>query len=306
MLWLVEKLRIYLSTITALRRKQAGLFALGFVILILLIWGFIPPRYFPVGSIVDVPEGAGLYSLSLKLKEDGVIRSPFWFRIVSIILRGERDMKAGQYYLSKPESSLTIAWRIFHGDEQIEMVKLTIPEGFTLENISSLFDERFPLFDHAVFEMTAPEGYLFPDTYFVPVTATATSIIKLLQENFSRKISPVMPEVELSGKKIEEIITMASLIEGETNNQLDREMVSSVLWKRIKLDMPLQVDVEMKTYEFQGLPEVPINNPGILSIQAALHPTTTPYLYYLTGKDGKMHYARTFDEHQNNIAKYLH
>ena len=69
--------------------------------------------------------------------------------------------------------------------------------------------------------------------------------------------------------------------------------------------MPLQVDVEMNTYEFPGLPESPINNPGLLSIKASLHPTTTPYLYYLTGKDGKMRYAKTFDEHKKNIIKYL-
>ena len=82
-------------------------------------------------------------------------------------------------------------------------------------------------------------------------------------------------------------------------------MASDILWKRLKLGMPLQIDSEMGTYEFIGLPENPINNPGIVSIEAAIHPTSTPYLYFLTGKDRKMHYAKTFNEHKENIIKYL-
>ena len=285
--------------------KRIYLLLGGVLFLIILAFGVAPPSRFPTGSIVSVPEGSGLYSLAEELKVARVIRSPFWFRVVAIMLRGERKMKAGEYYLLKPESSIILAWRIFHGDFQIESIKVTIPEGFTVEKISNLFDERFVFFDNEMFKKIAPEGYLFPETYFVPVSATATSTIKLMRDIFVRKIFPLMPEVELSGKSLEEIITMASLIEGEANNQDDREIVSAVLWKRLKLGMPLQVDVEMKTYEFQGLPTSPINNPGLLSIQAAIHPTTTPYLYYLTGKDKKMHYAKTFDEHKENVVKYL-
>ncbi|MBI2086922.1 MAG: endolytic transglycosylase MltG [Candidatus Zambryskibacteria bacterium] len=266
----------------------------------------MPPQSFPTGSIITVPEGAGLYSLSKLLEEENVIRSPFWFRTVSILLRGEKEMKAGQYYLNRSQSTFGLAWRIFRGDHRIETVKLTIPEGFTVNKISALFDnEKFSFFDNDLFERIAPEGYLFPDTYFVPVTATASSTIKLFRDNFTKKVFPVMPEIELSGRTLEEIIIVASLIEGEANNQEDREMVSDVLWKRLKLGMPLQVDVETKTYEFQGLPERPINNPGLLSIQATLHPTTTPYLYYLTGDNGQMYYSRTFDEHVAKKQQYI-
>ncbi len=273
--------------------------------LLILVWGIAPPVNFPTDSIIEAPEGAGLYTLSLKLKEEHVIRSPVWFRAMAVLMRGEREMKAGQYYLPRPQSVIAIAWRIFAGDYQVESVKLTVPEGFTVEKISALFNERFPFFDNATFEAAAPQGYLFPDTYFVPVTATASSTIKLLGDNFIRKISPILPEIELSKKSLEEVIAMASLIEAEANNQDDRLMVSDVLWKRLKLGMPLQVDVEMKTYEFQGLPKSPINNPGLLSIQAALRPTTTPYLYYLTGDDGNMYYSRTFDEHVAKKQKYI-
>lgn len=284
--------------------KLIVFFILG-LIFIALVWGVAPPEDYPRGKIVNIPQGTGLYQAGVILEKENVIRSSFWFRTISIILGGERKLQAGQYYLSRPESVAVIAWRMLHGLYDIETVKVTIPEGFTVAKISALFDERFSYFDNQFFERNAPEGYLFPDTYFFPVTVSATGTIKLLRENFVRKIFDVMPEIEKSGRTLEEIIIMASLIEGEANNQVDRELVSAILWKRLRIGMPLQVDVEKTTYEFRGLPKAPINNPGLLSIQAALRPTTTPYLYYLTGHDGKMYYAKTFDEHKSNIAKYL-
>ncbi len=286
------------------RQKSIYLFGLGIAFLI-LVWFLTPPSGFPKGSIISVPEGSGLYALAEDLREQHVIRSPFWFRATAILLGGERRMKAGQYYMPHPQTAFTIAWRVLNGDYDVETAKITIPEGFTVEKISKLFDERFPFFDNALFEKTAPEGYLFPDTYFIPVTATASSTIKLLQDNFTRKIFDVMPEIDKSGKSQATIITMASLLEAEGKTEIDRLAIAAILWKRLKLGMALQVDSEMGTYEFQGLPKEPINNPGLISITSALRATTTPYLYFLTGKDGKMHYAKTFDEHKANIAKYL-
>ena len=128
------------------------------------------------------------------------------------MLGGERDMKAGQYFMSHPQNTFVIAWRVLHGNYNIETVRLTIPEGFTVDKISALFDERFAFFDHESFKVLAPEGYLFPDTYFVPVTATASSTIKLLYDNFLRKIASSSLNVESSGRTLEEIIVMASII----------------------------------------------------------------------------------------------
>jgi len=281
------------------------LFIIGTALVIVFLWQITPPFSFPSNSIISVPEGAGLYTLAEKLREDKVIRSPFWFRVAAIALGGERDMKAGQYYMSHPQNTFIIAWRVLHGNHDVEVAKLTIPEGFTVSKISALFDERFSLFNKADFIAWAPEGYLFPDTYFIPIAATASSTIKLLNDNFIRKISSIMSDVELSGRTLEEIIIMASLLEAETKTKEDREMASDILWKRLKLGMPLQVDSDMTTYEFNGLPKQPINNPGFGSIEAAIHPTSTPYLYFLTGDDGQMHYSRTFDEHVAKKLKYI-
>ena len=284
--------------------KSVSFFILGLAFLF-LTWFLTPPKAFPTGAVITVSEGSGLYTLAEDLREEDVIRSPFWFRAISIILGGERRMRAGQYFLPRPQTAFTIAWRVRRGDYDVETAKITIPEGFTVAKISKLFEERFSFFDRTLFERTAPEGYLFPDTYFVPITATASSTIKLLHDNFVRKISDLMPEVEKSGKTLETIITMASLLEAEGKTEIDRLTISAILWKRLKLGMALQVDSEMGTYEFQGLPETPINNPGLVSITSALRATSTSYLYFLTGKDGKMHYAKTFEEHKLNISKYL-
>ena len=285
--------------------KEIYLAAAIAILSLVFIFVFSPPFSFPSGFIVTIPEGIGLYELAENLEQDKVVRSPFWFRVVAIMLGGERDMKAGQYLMSRPQNVFFIAWRVFHGDYDIKTVKLTIPEGFTVEKISALFDEKFVFFDHADFIEYAPEGYLFPDTYFIPLSATASSTIKLLRDNFTRKTFQIVLEIESSSRTLEEIITMASLLEAEAKTKEDREMASDILWKRLKLGMPLQVDAETGTYDFVGLPENPINNPGLVSIEAALHPTSTPYLYFLTGKDGKMRYAKTFEEHKRNIIKYL-
>lgn len=287
------------------KKTQAYLTLAAAILIFILVLIFIPPLPFPSGSIITVSEGTGLQALSQELKDGGVIRSSFWFRTFAIVLGGERDMKAGQYYMPHPQSPFVIAWRILHGNYGVETVKITIPEGFTTEKIDNLFDKRFVLFDHKEFLDVAPESYLFPDTYFIPVTATASSTVRLLNDNFYKKISPLIPEITSSKKILREIIIIASLIEAEAKTRADREVVSNILWKRLKLGMPLQVDSEMGTYEFKGLPEKPINYPGLVSVEAALRPTSTPYLYFLSGHDGAIHYAKTFEEHKKNIAKYL-
>src|SRR3989338_8439965 len=281
-----------------LKDKKIYLVVVAVILFLIFALALSPPLSFPSESIATVSEGTGLYTLSVKLGETRVIRSPFWFRLFAIALGGERNMKAGQYYLSRPQSSFTIAWRIFHGHYDIEAVKMTIPEG-----------------------------YLFPDTYFVQVTATASSTIKMFNDNFTRRLGPIMSKLEVSTRTLEEIITMASILEGEARGREDMEIVSGILWKRLDRGIPLQVDASFiyvngktskeltledlkinspfNTYLYKGLPPTPISNPGLKSIRAALNPTATPHLYFLTGDDGQMHYSRTFDEHVAKKLKYI-
>ena len=184
-------------------------------------------------------------------------------------------------------------------------VRITIPEGYDNQEISKLFDSRFKYFDHDVFIQSAQQGYLFPDTYYVGLYMNATATIALLKDNFTKKIAPLIPEINKSGTSLKEIILMASILEAEVRGVNDRRIVSGILWKRLKINMALQVDSSPETYERPGLPKMPLNNPGLDSITSALRPISSPYLYFLTDKSGKVYYAETFEEHKVNRAKYL-
>ena len=125
------------------------------------------------------------------------------------------------------------------------------------------------------------------------------------RENGEHQIKPIQPLIIKTGKTEKEIITMASLIEGEAKGNIDRGFISGILWKRLSMNMPLQVDVALETYKTKGLPKNPIGNPGLEAIKAAIYPKDSAYLYYLHDKKGNIHYAKNFLEHQVNIRKYL-
>jgi len=184
-------------------------------------------------------------------------------------------------------------------------VRITIPEGYDNQEIAELFDDRFRYFDREDFLRSAPQGYLFPDTYYVGLYMDTQRVIEFLKNNFENKISPLVSEIESSGHSLEEIILMASILEAEIIELDDRKIASGILWKRLQVGMPLQVDSAPETYERRGFPEAPLGNPGLDSIVAALRPTTSPYFYFLTDKAGKVYYADTFDNHKVNRAKYL-
>jgi UPF0755 protein len=177
------------------------------------------------------------------------------------------------------------------------------------------------------------EGFLFPDTYFIPAKAGPGQnindiIIGKALDNFSQKITPVMlNQAEAQGMSLYQIITLASIIEKEAGgNQDDRKMIAGVFYNRLKAGMPLQSDATVSfitgkspvssvdtqinslynTYKYTGLPPGPICNPGLNSILAALYPTDNNYFYFLTiPGTGRAVFAVTYDDHLKNKAKYL-
>lgn len=199
--------------------------------------------------------------------------------------------------------------------EPIE-VKITIPEGYTLKDISEKF-KRFKNFNKENFLASAKEGYLFPDTYFFDMSETEQEVIKKMEDNFEKKVGDIEPG----------IVIMASLLEKEAITKQDKKIISGILWKRIKANMPLQVDACFKyicdktseeltlddlkidspynTYANKGLPPASICNPGLESIEAAKNPTSSSYWYYLSDKNSVIYYAKDFDEHKRNKEKYL-
>ena len=306
----------------------AGL--LGLIALVATLSFFLsPPAQFVPGTTVVVKEGSSLGQVSLLLQEQNLIRSRVLFEFCAITLGGDKRVIAGEYLFKNPVGSCEIASRIVRGILGVPAVRVTIPEGTSNKEMAVILGKALPQFDTAAFLASSrgDEGYLFPDTYFFSKNATVADVETLMKENFQRKIKPLGASIAASGHSLHDIVIMASILEKEVATDKDRAIVSGILWKRIDLSMPLQVDATFaylldkqsseltqadlniaspyNTYRNKGLPPGPISNPGLSALRAAITPLVTPYLYYLADKNGVTHYATTFNEHKANKEKYL-
>ncbi|MFA6586259.1 MAG: endolytic transglycosylase MltG [Candidatus Paceibacterota bacterium] len=285
------------------------IYIVGAVVFFLVAYSFFfsVPEDFPTGTIVSIKDGSGLRSISKYLEENHIIRSRVVFETFVIILGGEKHLVIGSYLFESRVSVFEVARRISNGERHLAPVKVTIPEGFNVSDIAKAFSLKLPHFDANKFlvEADKKEGYLFPDTYFFLTTDTEQDVLHSMSDNFEKKILPIKSEIFASGKSEKDIMIMASLIEKESKGDMDRAFISGILWRRIRIGMPLQVDAEPNTYKTKGLPASPICNPGIKAIEASIHPRNSSYLYYLHDKDGNIHYAETFAQHVLNKQKYL-
>lgn len=288
-----------------------------------------PPSNFPSEDIVVIARGASVSDIARELSDAHIIKHPAVLRFALRISGASGRVQAGAYLFSAPKNVLVVAYRLSTGAYDLPPVRITFPEGVTVRDIATKITEALPLVSaqDIISLGKSQEGYLFPDTYLFPLDATATSILDAMRTNFSTKTTPLVSDIEASGHSIADIVVMASLVEKEARTDANRRIVAGVLWNRLALGMPLQVDAvfgyiferdtyspsfeDLKvdspynTYTHIGLPPGPICNPGMESIQAAINPTKTNYLYYLTGRDDLMHYAKTYAEHQANRRKYL-
>lgn len=284
------------------------IYSIVLIVIFLLTFSlfFNAPSNFPIGVILNIKEGSSLRSASKYLEENHIIHSRVLLETFVIIFEGEKVV-SGDYLFENKIPVFEVARRVSRGERHLAPIKVTIPEGFNVSEISKAFTSKLPNFDaeNFILEAIKKEGYLFPDTYFFLTTDTEVDVIKSMSDNFEKKILPIRPEIISSGKNEKDIIIMASIIEKESKGDVDRGFISGILWKRITMGMPLQVDADMSTYRTKGLPQNPISNPGLKAIEAAIHPKSSNYLYYLHDKDGNIHYARTFAEHLSNKSKYL-
>lgn len=289
----------------------------------------LPPKSFPVPYSVTIDNGQSLFSISKELYSDGVIRSRRVFEIFMLTLGSEKTISKGEYFFERPATVITMALRIVGRDFGVERTRVTIPEGFTNKQIATRLGATLHDFDAEQFLTLAKndEGFLFPDTYIFFPWATPETVHQTLRDTFDQKIEPFKKNIEASPYSLNQIVTMASLVEKEANGEEDRAMIAGILWNRIEKGIPLQVDAPFlyligkesseltrtdlaidspfNTYKYKGLPPHPIGNPGVSSIEATLSPKESPYLYYLHDKDGTIYYARTYKEHLRNIKNHL-
>ncbi len=316
-------------------KKSSGLRTFLLILFLIVIGSFTlyikttPSSAFLTDTIVNIKEGSSLSSIAHELKSQHIIRSVTLFSMLISESGKEKTIEHGVYLFHSPENVFQIAKRFETGDHGIKTKKITLPEGLNRREMATILEKNLPQFESTVFieESKGQEGYLFPDTYFFYTTATTGEVRAALSENFIKKTEPQKISTLGENKDWAKIIIMASLIEGEAVTPDDRRIVSGILWTRLQNNMRLGVDAPFvyiigkgsleltltdlattspyNTYRNTGLPPTPINNPGVDTIEAALHPSSTPYLYYLSDKQGVMHYAKSFAEHKLNKEKYL-
>lgn len=290
---------------------------------------FAPPADFPSGSLMTIARGSSAPAAADQLAETHIIAHASVLRLLLRLSGTSGSVHAGTYRFEAPQNVFAIAYRIATGAFGLPPVRVTFPEGMTARDMAAEVADAFPTVKAADFLKAAQpyEGYLFPDTYLFLPSSDAASLVALMRENFDTRIAAVAGEIGASGRSISDTVILASLVEKEARSSENRRIVAGILLNRLKLGMPLQVDAVFgyifgretyspsfadltvdspyNTYTHVGLPPGPICNPGLDSLEAVANPAKTDYLYYLSGKDGLMHYATTFAGHQANRKKYL-
>ncbi len=274
--------------------------------------------------------------IASELESAGVIRSANAFLLWRRLHPG-RSLKAGEYLFDKPASTLDVNSRLVRGDIYIRTV--VVPEGFNLFEIAQAVQDaglgpkedflKVATTDANLIHDLSPdattlEGYLFPNTYEFTRTQTATDMAAAMVNQFRL----VANEIGLNSN-VNDTVTLASIVEKETAVPEERTVVASVYANRVRDRMPLQADPSViygemvsgnytgalhhndmqfdspyNTYRHSGLPPGPIASPGKAALEAAMHPATTNYLYFVADGSGRHRFAKNLEEHNRNVAAY--
>lgn len=297
-------------------------------IIVLGISLFLPAQGFPEGALITIPEEASVPAMAEVLQEAHLIRSATTFRMYARVSGNDTKLQPGLYVFKTRTGLVGVVSRIARGQHGIASTKVTLTEGMTAADMARTL-ESVPGFNGEAYERAAStsEGYLFPDTYFVLPGTKPEDMVTRQRARFDEQFASISTTTQASGHTEDELVKMASILEREAQKEEDMRIIAGILWKRIKIGMPLQVDAafgyargengytptaddlvsssKYNTYTNRGLPPTAISNPGLVALTAAATPISTPYFYYLTGDDGLMHYAKTFEEHKRNKALYL-
>lgn len=291
---------------------------------------------------VEIPAGSSSNKIASILKEKGLVRSENIFKIAIRNTKAAEDLKAGNYILRTDMDVYEIIQELTKGGNNKRVAKFTIPEGYEIRQMADKLAEEGIVNRERFLELTSDkkyfedkyfflreleegqglEGFLFPSTYEIYIDATEEDIIdKMLskfEEVFEKDIRPHMDKYDLT---INEVVTLASIIEREGKLDEERELISAVFHNRLKEGMLLQscatvqyalgerkevlsnqdvkIDSKYNTYIHEGLPPAPIASPGENSLIAAINPADVDYLYFRTKEDGTGGhvFSKTYDEH---------
>ncbi len=302
----------------------------------ILVWfsfgliGIRAPDSFSADTYFTVSKGEGLSQIATALTKEHFIRSPFLFKVLVTLSGNQKELVSGVYAFKGPLNLFQVVYRIVSGEYGLTPVRVTIPEGTNVFEIADILKKYSKDFNRDEFiRIAGPhEGYLFPDTYYFLPSVGAEEAFETLRTNFTKRIGVIQDEVKSFTRPIDEVVKMASILEEEARTTTSRRIIAGILWKRLSIGMPLQVDAAFQyvngkkdsadltfddlkidspynTYVYKDFPPTAITNPGLDSLFSAVTPIKTAYFYYLSDKKGEMHYARTFEEHVANKYKYL-
>jgi UPF0755 protein len=303
-----------------------------------LAWLIYSPVMPPSNASLLLHSGYSTRRIAVELKKAGVIRSVFAFRLWHFA-HPKPSLKAGEYVFEHPANLTEVYGRIVRGDIYFHVV--TIPEGYTMFDIAKAMEDaglgpasdflniaetKTQLISDLVPGAKSLEGYLFPNTYQFTRTQTAEEMVGQMVRQFRQ----VAQQIGLNSD-VARVVTMASIVEKETAAPEERSRVASVYYNRLARKMALDADPTViygellsgtyqgalhhadlavnspyNTYRFPGLPPGPIGNPGKSALEAALHPETTNFLYFVADGSGHHRFARTLDEHNRNVTAYRH
>jgi len=284
---------------------------------------------------VDIPAGSSLADIAARLAAARVIQHPFIFREYGTLAHFDRQVRAGEYEFVAGESYRRILERLRQGD--IVQIKVTVPEGLTCREVAELLRARLGIDAPEFLRLTEDadlrrrhnidspsfEGYLFPDTYFFPTRTDARQALEaMLQRFFTAWTTAHEERARAIGMTRGQVLTMASIVEGEALLDSERRRISAVYHNRLRRDMLLQADPTVlyalggirrrvlysdlralspyNTYVNRGLPPGPICNPGMNSIEAALSPLPdNNELFFVAARDGSGRHVFTtsLDDH---------
>ncbi len=303
------------------------------------LYGDYPVSREAAEKTVMISTGQSFGTVIEILSGEGLVKNPLKFKLLARIKGYDKRIRAGEYRLSTEMSPIQMLEKMVRGD--VVLHRLTIPEGYDLARIASAVelcgwgdksaflaaarDEAFV--KKLGFDAKTFEGYLFPETYYFPKDADIRTIITTMAERFKSIFKPEWEKrAKDKGFTVHQIVTLASIIEKETGVDAERPIISSVFHNRLKKGMRLESDPSViygiedfdgnitrkhlnahtpyNTYKIKGLPPGPIANPGIKSIEAALFPANTNFLYFVSKKDSTHQFSTNIRDHNRAVRKY--
>ena len=287
-------------------------------------------------EIIEVAEGDSFYGVLNKLSEEDKIKNEFLVKLYLKIRGIKPEVLAGTYKLDK-SMTLDEIITLLSSDSTVGKIYITIPEGYTIDDIAEELEENnicssedfissVKNYDLPAYVSNNPskrynlEGFLFPDTYGFNENENADFVVMTMINRFEEVWQELVESLNLSiaDDEIEKIVNVASIIEKEAVVDSERSLISSVIYNRIEIGMPLQIDATViysygyhiekmyerhleidspyNTYMYYGLPIGPISNPGRASLMAALKPEKTDYLYYLLESEYTHYFTDNYDD----------